>query len=265
LKTPPDYGIIIQVRTGCDPARVRNFYDRESRLPEGFMKIVNAIVFIGLASAFLFSAGAPLMACDYCLVIYPDAQCVYHYDPRIYFTVKPGDPLYNPAYDRGGKVLLKRSTNAIDPVLYQPPNLIGFYATTDGYDGYYVATSEFRLIIDGFSKEPTYYPNVVLIFDNVKPKYCVPEIHINGALLSGMTYAAGNLNVTTPTPDGKNYSDVISVLFSQRGCYGVRVWAFSDENGNGILDAGECRSAYSHDTMVPVQEKTWSSIKELFR
>jgi len=234
-------------------------------MPGGFMKIINAIVFIGLASAILAGACASLQACDLCLVIYPDAPSVFHYKTSEYFTVRPGDPLYIPAYDRGGKVLLKRYTNTIDPVIYQAPNLVGFYASTDGHDGYYVATSEFRLIIDGFSKVPTYYPNIVLVFDNVKPLYCVPEIYINGALLSGMTYAVGNLNVTTPTPDGKNYSDVLSVLFSQRGCYGVRIWAFSDENGNGILDAGECRTAYSHDTMVPVQEKTWSSIKELFR
>lgn len=229
------------------------------------MRTTTAIAIIALASAILLGAGASLMACDLCLVIYPDAPCVYHFDTSEYMTVRPGDPYYIPAYDRGGKVLVKKATGTIDPVIYQPPNLIGFYPSTDGHDGYFVATSEFRLIIDGFSRQPTYYPNIVLVFDNVKPLYCTPQIRIDGQLISGMTHPVGNLNVTTPTADGKNYSDVISVLFSQQGCYGVRVWAFSDENGNGILDAGECRSAYSHDTMVPVQETTWSSIKELFQ
>lgn len=232
----------------------------------GLVYTIKHIVTIGVTSLLFFlAASGPLAACDYCLVIYPDAPCVYHYRTNDYFAVREGDPLYNPLYDRGGKVLLKRYTNSIDPVIYQPPNLLGFYPATDLQDGYYVATSEFRLIIDGFSKVPMYYPNIILVFDHVTPDYCYPEIKINGQVISGMTYPLGNLSVTTPTPDGKNYSDVISVLFSQTGCYGVRVWAFSDENGNGILDAGECRSAYSHDTMVPVEEKTWSSIKELFR
>ena len=228
------------------------------------MRSFQGVVFVCVASALLIAASGALLA-DPCLVVYPDAPCVYHYDPTEYFTVRLGDPRYDPLFDRGGRVLLERDTYEIDYSIYQAPNLVGFAASTDGKDGYFVATSEFNLIIDGFSNAPTTYPNIIVVFDNVSPDYCAPEIKIHGAPLSAMTYAAGDLIVSTPLPYGKSYSDVISLPFSWRGCYGMRIWAFSDDNGNGIHDGGECFSAYSHDTTVPVNETTWGGIKALYR
>ncbi len=228
------------------------------------MNLSKLIVNIGVMTILLLVMNGASLA-DPCLVIYPDAPCVYHYDRAEYFTVRPGDPFYDPLYDRGGKVLVEIGTNEIAYNIYQAPSLMGFYPSTSGEDGYFVATTEFTLIIDGFSKRPTTFPNIVLVFDHVTPDYCDPGIFIWGEELPGMVYPAGDLIVTTPTANGKNYSDVISVPFRWRGCYGMRIWAFSDENFNGVHDGGECFSAYSHDTMVPVEEKTWSSIKELFR
>ena len=70
--------------------------------------------------------------------------------------------------------------------------------------------------------------------------------------------------VSTPLPDG-DYSDTIELMVSWSGCYGIHIWAFSDENYNGVRDGGECFTAYSHDTVVGVEESTWGAIKSIYK
>ncbi|HSG29304.1 MAG TPA: hypothetical protein VLA34_12555, partial [Candidatus Krumholzibacterium sp.] len=82
-----------------------------------------------------------------------------------------------------------------------------------------------------------------------------------GQYVVGGTYAIGDIVVSTPTPFGNNYSDVEVFDVSWRGCYGVHIWAFSDENYNGIPDGGECFTAFSHDMVVPVEASSWGVIK----
>jgi hypothetical protein len=197
-------------------------------------------------------------------VVYPDGPCVYHYDPAIYYTVGPGDPLYNPLYDRGGRELLRIGTNDVDLSIYQAPQLMGFVADVND-QGYYFDGTEFDLIIDGFSTTPTTYVNILVIFDKAVPTGCVPQIWVEGTPLVGGIYHLGDLVVSTPTPYGNNYSDVVVRHVEWRGCYGVHCWAFSDANYNGKKDGGECFTAYSHDLMIPVEEHSWGSIKALYR
>jgi hypothetical protein len=106
--------------------------------------------------------------------------------------------------------------------------------------------------------------NILVKFDKTVPTGCVPEIFINGLRVTGMTYNAGDLVVSTPTPYGNNYSDTKTLDLSWRGCYGVHVWAFSDEDHDGKRDGGECFTAFSHDLMIPVQGSTWGAIKALY-
>ncbi|MDD3643771.1 MAG: hypothetical protein PHQ19_09955, partial [Candidatus Krumholzibacteria bacterium] len=63
---------------------------------------------------------------DPCLVVYPSGPCVYCFDPTEYYTVGPGDPLYDPAFDRGGLVLLETGTGEIDWSIYQAPDIVRF-------------------------------------------------------------------------------------------------------------------------------------------
>jgi len=217
-------------------------------------------------AALLITVGGTLMASpDPCLVVYSDGPCTYHYDPAEYYTVGPGDPLYDPLYDRGGKVLLTIGTNDIDMSIYQAPGLTGFIPAYDGDDGYWIDGTDFNLIIDGFSNEPTTYPNILVMFDRFTPSGCVPTIYADGTLVTGFVYGVGDLVVSTPTPDGNNYSDTKTVAISWRGCNGLRIWAFADEDYDGVMDGGECFTAYSHDLTIPVQDKTWSTIKALYR
>jgi len=230
------------------------------------MKVMRLAAVAIVASAFLLLAGGALKANpDPCLVVYSSGPCTYHYDPVEYYTVAPGDPLYDPLYDRGGKVLLEVGSHQIDPSIYQAPQLTGFVATYDGNDGYFIDGTDFTLIIDGFSNVPTTYTNILVVFDQFKPTGCTPQIYADGTLVTGGTYGAGDLVVSTPTPYGNNYSDTKTVHISWRGCMGLRIWAFADADYDGKRDGGECFTAFSHDLTIPVQDRTWGAIKQLYR
>jgi hypothetical protein len=215
-------------------------------------------------AAIAVSALSGLALADPCLVVYPNAPCTYHYDPAEYYTVGPGDPLYDPLWDRGGKVLLEIGSNEIDYSIYQAPDLMGFQQSSDGNDGYFFIGTEFDLILDGFSHVPTTYVNIIVIFDRVDPSGCVPRIWVDGVQLTEMRFNAGDLVISTPTY-GNNYSDTKSFHIKWGGCYGVHIWAFNDENYNGRKDGGECFTAYSHDLTIPVEDSSWGAIKSLYR
>lgn len=215
----------------------------------------------------LLMAGAVLANPDPCLVVYPGSDCVYHYDPAEYYTVTYGDPLYDPMYDRGGEVLLEIGTDQVDMSIYQAPNLVGFVMSTGGNDGYFLTDTAFDLIIDGWSNTPITYHNIYLVFEP-NPVDCTPAITVDGSLVSGspLMFPIGDLVVSTPTPDGNNYSDTITRAIEWSGyCYGILIWAFADENDNGIHDGGECFTAFSHDTTIPAESRTWGGIKSLYQ
>ncbi len=216
-----------------------------------------------LAALFVLSLTSTAIA-DPCLVVYPTGPCMYHYDITEYYTVGPGDMYYDAEYDRGGYVLLEVGTNEIDHSIYQAPGLMGFVVSTDGNDGYVFLDTEFDLVLDGFSNTPMTYVNIIVVFDKFVPEGCVPDIMVNGMPVTGNMYSAGDLVVTTPTPDGNNYSDTMTLYVQWHGCYGLHIWAFADENYNGIRDGGECFTAFSHDSTIPTENSTWGSIKSMF-
>ncbi|UCH85463.1 MAG: hypothetical protein JSW50_07185 [Candidatus Latescibacterota bacterium] len=201
---------------------------------------------------------------DPCLVVYPTGPSEYHYDVNEYYTVGYGDSLYDPMYDRGGKVLIDINTNEIPYDIYQTQNLVGFKPSTDGNEGYFFVGSSFDLVIDGFTNEPTTFTNIILVFEP-DPEACSPTITVDGNPVMGGTYAIGNLTVSTPTEMGNNYSDTIVKSITWMGCYGVRIWAFADENYNGINDGNECFTAFSHDSTVPTETRSWGAIKSLYQ
>lgn len=208
-------------------------------------------------------AFAAVASAEPCLMVYPSGPVEYHYDNNEYYTVSYGHPLYNPTFDRGGKVLLGIGSNKVPLDIYQVPNLIGFVESSGGQDGYFFDGSSLNLIVDGWSHEPTTYTNILLVFVP-DPSACVPVISVDGNPVIGKTYPLGSLVVSTPTAWGNNYSDTITVPFTWAGCYGVRIWAFDDENHNGVKDGGECFTAFSHDLTVPVENRSWGSIKSLY-
>ncbi len=224
-----------------------------------------------IAAAMLVAVGAlvwaPAASADPCLIVYPGSTCVYHYDPAEYYTVGPGDPLYDPVYDRGGEVLIDINSNEIAYNVYQAPNLVGFVMDSEN-QGWYTDDMDLDIVVDGFSNVPTTYANILMVFDRVEPAFCVPQVWVDGNAVSysaglGWYYPLGDLVVSTPT-SGNNYSDVITVHLSWSSCIGLRIYAFSDVDYDLHRDGGECFSAYSHDTTVPTEDSTWGAIKEMY-
>lgn len=204
---------------------------------------------------------------DPCLIVYPDAAVIYHYDPAEYYTVGPGDPLYDAAYDIGGEVLIEVGTNVIAYDVYQAPGLAGFQMDAE-LQGYFTMDQDFTLVVDGFSNVPTTFVNILLVFDMIEPDGCVPTITVDGnpPLYDpglGWYLPVGDLMVSTPA-QGNNYSDVLTFDFHWSGCTNIRIWAFADDNYNLTRDGNECFSAYSHDLTVPTEEKSWGELKSQF-
>jgi hypothetical protein len=224
---------------------------------------------IGLAviAVCVLMAAVPVSA-DPCLVVYPTGVCSYHYDVNEYYTVTTGHPLYDPMYARNGEVLLEWGTDAVDLSIYQAPGLASFEPSTDGEEGYFLIGTDFDLVVDGYSNNPTTYENILIVFVP-DPAYCMPIITIDGnpALTDpglGQYYPIGDLVVSTPTPYGNKYSDTATFVIHWEGCTGVRAWAFADADHNFNKDGGECFTAFSHDVTVPVRETTWGHIKSLY-
>lgn len=205
---------------------------------------------------------------DPCLVVYSDGPGIYHYDPAEYYTVTSGHPLYDPAYDRGGEVLIDINDNQIAYDVYQAPGLQGFQPDAQN-QGYFILGNDFNLIVDGFNNSPTTYENILIVFDQIEPNGCVPSILIDGnpALYDaqlGWYYPIGDLAVSTPA-QGNNYSDTSTHVVHWENCSGVRIWAFADEDHDLKRDGSECFSAFSHDLTVPTQDSTWGAIKGRYR
>lgn len=220
---------------------------------------------LGLLAVGLLAA--PAIA-DPCLVVYPTTNCIYHYDVAEYYTVGPGDPLYDPMYDRNGEVLIDINDNQIALNIYQAPGLSGFTPSTGGQEGYFFTGHDFDLVVDGFNHAPTTYVNILLVFVP-DPSYCSPLVTVDGnpALYDaglGWYYPVGDLVVSTPTPTGNNYSDTVTLSIHFDLCTGMRMWAFADENYDLTRNGGECFTAFSHDATVPVDETTWGHIKSLY-
>lgn len=225
------------------------------------MKKVKLLFVISLLSVIASGISFPTTAlADRCLVVYPEALASYHYDINEYFTVSFGDPLYDPLYDRGGETLIDSNDLEIAYDIYQAPNLIAFESSTNGQEGYFTIGSKFKLILDGFYNSPTTYENIILVFEP-DPGFCIPQIRVDGVLATSFTFPIGNLTVSTPTEYGNNFSDLLEFDIYWSGCYGLRIWAYADENYNFTLDGGECFTAFSHDVTVPADEETWGSIK----
>ena len=215
-------------------------------------------------AALLFLSIAGAVSADPCLVVYPSGPCMYHYDINEYYTVGPGHPYYDAEYDRGGYVLLELGSNEIDGSIYQAPMIEGFTPSNDGNEGYFFIGTDYELIVDGFSNTPTTFVNVIVVFDDFVPAGCAADIMVNWMPITGNRYSLGNLAVSTPTPNGMNYSDTVTIAIDWRGCYGVHIWAFADEDYSGTHDGGECFTAFSHDSSIATEESTWGGIKALF-
>jgi hypothetical protein len=208
---------------------------------------------------------------DVCLMSYPTAPCEYHYSSTDHYTVEFGDPLYDSDYDLGGEVLIKIDPSDGDGIaldIYQAPGLTGL-VHDEISQGFFNIGGDYDLVIDGYNKSPTTYSNILLVFDTLLPEDCTPHITVDGNPVMydaglGYYYPIGDLAVLTPTSAGNSYSDTIILDIVLENCIGYRIWAFADDNYSLTHDLpGECFTAFSKDTTIPVSESSWGAIKSL--
>jgi hypothetical protein len=220
--------------------------------------------------------------CDPCLLVYPTLPTTYHYNPFKYYTVSAGHPLYDPAYDRGGEVLIMHRMFYPDRIayeVYQAPDLTGFEAAT-GTTGYYFTATSFDLVIDGWSNFPTTRSDIRLKFKPI-PDDCTPTITLNGTPVTGPHYRIllGDLVVTTPvvTPTRTYYSDTMTLYVEWSGCIGLYMIAWEDCDHNWqqtpCADCEDettncchhCNITCAHGAVIPVEEETWGAIKAMYK
>ena len=226
------------------------------------MKRTAIVISLTLAAAL---TGATGVSADPCLIVYPTAPALYMYDTSEYYTVGPGHPLYDAAYDRGGEVLLETNTDEIDHTIYQAPGLYGFMPSWEGLDGYFFNENPFTIVVDAFSNKPRIFRNVVLVFDWYDRADCDPRITVNGVRIASPVVPIGDIAALTPAANGNNYSDTRELEITWHYCEGLRIWAFADEDFDGARDGGECFTAFSHDITIGTESSSWGAIKGFYR
>jgi hypothetical protein len=233
----------------------------------------SVVALIALASVLIagLMIGPAAVQADTCLMTYPTAPCEYHYSSTDHYTVGLGHPLYDALYDLGGEVLIKIDPSDGDGIaldVYQAPGLTGL-VHDEISQGYFNIGADYDLVVDGYNKSPMTFSNILLVFDSLLPEECVPYITVDGqpAMYDpglGYYFPVGDLVVSTPTTVGNSHSDTIILSIVLENCIGYRIWAFADDNYSLTHDLpGECFTAFSKDTTIPVSESSWGAIKSL--
>ncbi len=228
-----------------------------SRIPV----LLFALLLVSILGTFGFAFAEP------CLMVYPQGPSIYHYSSAEEYVVGPGEPGYDAAFDRGGQVLLDVNDGSVPLEIYQAPGLVGFELDED-QQGWFFTGTTMTLIVDGWSNQPTTYSNITVVFDALAAS-CAPNITVNGQPVtpvgSGRSiFVIGDLQVQTPTANGNNYSDTVSMVLDWSACAQIDIWAFADENSDGIRQGQECKTAFSKNTTVPVEAGSWGGLKALF-
>jgi hypothetical protein len=232
---------------------------------------------IVLVSGFLLVADAEACGggCDPCLLVYSTDLSIYKYNSSKYYVVTSSHPLYDPEYDRGGEVLIRNFwflPDRIATAVYQAPLLAGFEQAVNENTGYWFTGRLFDLVVDGFSRNPRVYYDVVLSIEPILQN-CTPVIFVDGVLIEGPPYVIelGDLHVTTP--DGDYYSDSFVMEVTYQGCMGLYMTAFEDCDhnkgwdpcpDNGDDDEWPCHRFCSDGATVPVEASTWGAIKAMY-
>jgi hypothetical protein len=226
---------------------------------------------------FLVSASVLLADPDPALMVYPYGISVYHYDGNEYKVVFPGEPGYDPAYDRNGEVLVHKSDLTIAKDVYLS-NPVDFDQSAGEGEGYFIEIKDFTLTIRCWSNQATTFHSVYLYVSDsgtgsATMPLCVKGDCFYNLKVDGTQYTApyllGDIPVTTPA--GAHFSGQLDVHIDWTGeCLYLVLGAFIDENGNGMPDPAETKAPGSHDTTTddPVMTDTvpvsWGTLKAMY-
>jgi len=218
--------------------------------------LVFAVIGVAAACAFPAAAGEPSV------LSYPSTTAVFRYDPGRYQVLSPGDPDYDGTWAIGNQMLWDKVDQRIPTEIYRAPSLVGFEPCPDWRSEYVTLRNEFDLTVDGFSAKPRFLGNLMVRFVP-EPASAVSVIAVDGVPIEGFIYPLGNLNVTTPVPDG--YSDTIVRHVSWTGASAIHIVVFSDRNLNGVYDDGPpLYVVRAQDNPIPVEDSSWGRVKALY-
>ncbi|MDI6809727.1 MAG: hypothetical protein QME66_12215 [Candidatus Eisenbacteria bacterium] len=234
---------------------------------------VFAVLLLSLVSAATLFANP-----DPALMVYPFGISVYHYDGNEYKVVFPGEPGYDPQYDRRGKVLVNKTdlTVARDVYLANP---VDFDQSSGEGEGYFTEVKNFMLTIRCWSNRATTFRSVYLfVSDNGMELTSLPmctsdkcffDLNVDGTKYT-TPYLLGDIEVATPA--APHYSGEVTVHVKWTGeCLYLVLGAFIDENGNGMPDPSEIKAPGSHDTTTddPLMTDTvpisWGTLKAMYQ
>jgi hypothetical protein len=198
-----------------------------------------------------------------CILAYPAGRVSFLYDTARYEAKSAGDPLFDPAYAVGGLMLWDKLKERIAFEVYQAPGLEAFAPSLSGRSEFLFYGLEMQLVIDGFAETPRQLSDVIVQF-SPQPLGASAAILVDGVPVSDLRYAAPRLVVSTPTGTGY-YSDSVTINVGYSGVLRIDMIVFQDRNGNRIFDGDECYGTIIEDFTIPVEEKTWGSIKALYQ
>ena len=198
-----------------------------------------------------------------CILAYPAGPVSFLYDTARYEAKTAGDPLFDPAYSVGGLMLWDKLKERIAFEVYQAPGLDAFGPSLSGRNEFLFFGLELPLVIDGFAETPRQLSDVIVQF-SPQPVSASVTILVDDVPVRDLRHAVPRIVVSTPTGTG-HYSDTVTINIRYSGVLRVDIIVYQDRNGNRIFDGDECYTTIIEDFTIPVEEKTWGSIKALYQ
>ncbi len=198
------------------------------------------------------------------LLVYPSTPCVFRFDPGRYEVVSVAELPADAQIDGVNSVTLWDKFEQRVPVeVYRAPNLIGFEPSADGRSEFVTVINQFVFNVDGFAEHPRQLHNLYMRIV-VEPSWARADVTIDGVPVTDYIVPLQSLVVSTQLENGY-YSDKFTHWISWRGAIGLRLFVYSDKDGDKVLDGEPLFCVYSQDNTIPVVESSWGRVKALYQ
>jgi hypothetical protein len=194
-------------------------------------------------------------------LIYPNAPAVFRFDANRFELVLPGDPKFDSNFAVGNQMLWDRVEGRVPVEIYRAPSLLGFEPSVKGQSEFYVVSTDFEIVVDGFGPMQRTIGGLCVRF---WPSPAHVQLTIDGSLATGLTHNLDALEVMTAVGGGY-YADTARFMLSWIGAREIRVVAFSDKDGDRAFDGTALYSIVARNETVSTFPTTWGQIKSLYR
>ncbi len=215
----------------------------------------------GIVLALFLEGFASLAFAEPSYLIYPNAPAVFRFDASRYQLVLPGDPKFDPAYAVGNQMLWDRVEARVPVEVYRAPSIISFAPSASGRNEFFVLSTDFEIVVDGFGPSPRTIGGLCVRF---WPSPAHVQLTVDGSLVTGLTHGLPPLEVATAAGGGY-YADTTRFMLSWIGARELRMVAFSDKDGDRAFDGTPLFSIVARDETVSTFTTTWGQIKAFYR